>query len=101
MSRQLEVEHEVRESARQTALIKAVEFGIVGALEHQGIVLTGFSIKYQPHDCLMTIKGIRGEQHSVAFISSDTIMNVLLQAYSAATNQSLRWGPDKYHTNEV
>lgn len=101
MSRQLDIKNEVRESARQEALIRAVEFGIVGALEHQGIVLLGFSIKYQPHDCLMTIKGVRGEQHSVAFLSSDTIMNVLLQAYSAAANQALRWRPDKYHTNEV
>lgn len=98
MSRQLDLESELRESARQEALIRAVEYGIVGALEHQGFVLSGFSISYQPHDCFMVLKGVRGEQHQVAFLSSDTIMNVLLQAYSAAANQSLRWQPDKYHT---
>lgn len=97
MSRQLDLKQEVRESARQDALIRAVEYGIVGALEHQGIVLKGFSIKYQSHDCLMTIKGQRGDKHSVAFLSADTIMNVLLQAYSAASNQALRWRPDQYH----
>lgn len=101
MSRQIDLEAEVRESERQLAFIKAVEFGFVGALEVQGIHLSGFAIRYGPFECFMTIKAdVRGV-HSVSFVTSDTIMNVLLLGTRMASYESLRWQPDQYHPSNV
>ena len=97
MSRQLDLKQEERETARRTALIKALEFGLPGALENQGISLLGFAVKYDAFHCLMTIKADVGGVRSVAFVGSDTIMNCFLRAQAEAQDNALQWRPDKYH----
>lgn len=97
MSRQLDIEVEARETARRDALVKALEFGIVGSLESQGIELLGIAIKYDAFNCLMTVKAFLGGKKQVAFVGSDSIMNCFLKLYSAARNDALKWRVDKYH----
>ena len=99
MSRQLDQKRELRETTRRDALIRALEFGLVGALASFGIEMLGFSIKYESFDCLLTLKAEIKGVRSVAFVSSDTIMNVLLKTDSMAANHSLRWRPDRYHSS--
>jgi len=96
MSRQLDLESEVRESKKRDSLYMVVEFGLAGALESQGIVLLGLAIKHDAWDCLMTIKAdIDGVKH-VAFVGSDTLSNTFLKAYGMAKNDRLRWREDKF-----
>lgn len=97
MSRQLEVEIERRESKKRDALVKALEFGLVGALEAQGIMLLGLALKFDGYDCLMTVKADVGGVRRVAFVGSDTIINCILKAEGAALNGGLRWRDDQYY----
>lgn len=101
MSRQLELKREQRTTAKHNALVKALEFGLVGALESQGIELLGLAIKYDPFNCLLTLKAIIDDDQVVAFVGSDTIVNCILKADSEARRNSLAWRPDKYHQNGV
>ena len=101
MSRQLDLKREERETARRDALVRSLEFGLVGALETQGIHLIGLAIKYETFDCLMTIKADVQGTRSVCFVGSDTLMNVILKADAMASNESLKWRPDKYHGSGV
>lgn len=97
MSRQTDIKAEERETARRSALVKALDFGIVGGLESQGIELLGFAIKYDAFNCLLTIKAVVGGTRSVAFVGSDSIINCFLKAASDARNNALNWRADKYH----
>jgi len=76
--------------------VKALEFGLVGALSAQGIDFRGFTIKYDDFNCLMTLRlDINGRWH-VAHVGSDTIINCILRAQSDARRQALVMVPDKY-----
>ena len=97
MTRQLEIKEEERETAKRNALVKALDFGIVGALEAQGIELLGFAFKYDAFNALMTIKAEVGGVRSICFIGSDTVINCILKAFSEARRNELRWRADKYH----
>lgn len=99
MSRQLDLKRELRESRKRDALVRALEFGLVGALEMQGIELLGFALRYEEFNCLLTLKANVDDLRSVAFVGSDTIINVLLKADNMASNQALKWRVDKYHSS--
>ena len=99
MSRQLEVEIERRATAKRDALVRALEFGLVGALESQGIELIGWAIKYDAFNCLMTIKAEIAGVRQVCFVGSDSIINCILKAESEASRSDLKWRADKYHTS--
>lgn len=101
MSRQLELEREQRETLRRDELVKCLEFGLVGALSVQGIDLLGLAIKYDPYNCLMTLRADRNGDKIVSFVGSDTIINCLLKGQSEALRQGLRWTADKYAKKEV
>ena len=96
MSRQLELKREVKEEARRDALNQALEFGLAGALENQGMKLLGFAIKYEEYDCLMTLKGSANEKRFVCFISADSMITCILTAVARALRTELRWKPDQY-----
>lgn len=96
MTRQADIKIEERETARRDQLVKVLEYGLVGALEAQGIELLGFAFKYDAFNCLMTIKAELGGTKNVAFIGSDSVINCFLKAYSEARNSRLRWRVDKY-----
>lgn len=98
MSRQLEVQHEVRETKRRDELVKALEYGLSGALQAQGIELLGYAFKYDAFNSLMTIKADVGGVRSIAFVGSDSVINCILKAFSDASRADLTWRPDKYHT---
>lgn len=97
MTRQLEVEKEKREAARRDALIMSLEFGIVGALENQGIELLGLAFKFDAFNCLMTIKAVIGSDRQVCFIGSDSMINCILKAQTEASHNTLAWRADKYY----
>lgn len=96
MSRQLEIEAERRTAARNSTLIKALEFGIVGALESQGLSLLGIAIKYSDYDVLLTLKVDAEGKRLVAFIGSDTIPNAFLKLYGAIQRNDVHYRIDQY-----
>lgn len=100
MSRQLDLKAELRETAKRDALVKALEFGLVGALENQGIDLLGFAFKYDAWNCLMTIKAEVGGFRQICFVGSDTVINCILKASADASNSRLKWRRDKFHGPE-
>lgn len=96
MTRQLDVQQELRETARRDTLVKAIEFGIAGALESQGMTFRGFSITYRDFDCFMVVRARVDDRWLVAYVASDTIMNCLLRSYQDARSETLSWCKDKY-----
>lgn len=100
MSRQLDYEKEQREQLRRVELVKCLEFGLVGALSAQGIDMLGFAMKYDPFNCLMTLKADRNGEGIVSFVGSDTIINCFLKAQSEALRQGLKWREDKYRPHK-
>lgn len=96
MSRQLDIKAEERTAAKHTALIRALEFGLLGSLEVCGIELRGLAIKIDPFNCLLTLKADIQGVKSVSFVGSDTIVNVLLKADSMAASDALKWKVDQY-----
>lgn len=101
MSRQLDVQQEVRETARRNELVKALEFGIAGSIEAQGMQLLGLSISIQPFDCTCVVKAQAEERRVVAFVNADTMMNVLIKVFTMANNYALKWGADKYYSSDA
>lgn len=97
MSRQLEQQTEERTAKRSQAVVNALDYGIGGALESQGIELIGFAVKYDAFNCLITVKADIGGDRSVCFVGSDTIANCLLKVVSDARRDALNWRKDKYH----
>lgn len=100
MTRQLEIQREVREDKRQKALVRALEFELPGALETNGIMLLGISIRYDAFDCLMTLKADVGGKRKVCHVGSDSIINCFLKATRDASNDRLRWSKDKFPQNQ-
>lgn len=97
MSRQLDLKKELRESKRRDALVRALDFGIVGALQAQGIELLGLSLKYDAFNCLLTIRADCSGCRSVSFVGSDSIINCFLKAESDALRGALKWKEDSFH----
>lgn len=97
MSRQLEQAAEDRERARQLSVIRALEYGLVAALSNQAAELRGFSVRYEEHNCLLTLRAdINGRRH-VAFVAADTMMNCIIRADREAVSNRLSWQRDKYY----
>lgn len=100
MTRQLDVKAEQAETDRRLALIKALDFGIVGALQAQGLELIGLSITYDEYSCSCVVKGRAEERRIVAFVYSDTMAGCLLSVFRMANAGALKWGADKYYPSE-
>lgn len=97
MTRQLEVKAEQRETAKRDQLVKVLEYGMVGALQSQGIELLGFSFKYDAFNCLMTLRADIQGKRRVCHVGSDSIINCFLKCESDARRDALCWLPDRYH----
>ena len=97
MTRQLEQIQEERETKRREALVRALEFELPGVLETQGIILTGFAVKYDAYECLMTVKVIIGGERHVGFVGGASIIDCVLRAVEMGRNSRLRWKVDKYN----
>lgn len=99
MTRQADLKQEVRDTKRRDELIKALDYGIVGALESKGVELLGLSLKYDAFNCLLTVRADLGGVRSVCFIGSDSIINAFLKLASEASRDELTWKVDRYHTS--
>lgn len=96
MSRQLELDQEVRQARREKAIARAVEYGLVGALGNAGADLLGFTVRLSAEDCLMTLRVKLDDRRQVAFIGGETLGGCFLKAARDARDDKLTWREDKY-----
>lgn len=96
MSRQLEHAQEERTQKYNNALADALDYGIVGMLQSQGIELLGMSIKHDAFNCLLTVKADIAGDRQVCFIGSDTISNCFIKLVTDGRRSELHWRKDKY-----
>lgn len=99
MSRQLEMLAEERTTKRHKALVKAVEFEMVGSLAAAGATMTGFSVRLDEYECLLTVRAVIDEKASVAFIGAEDLVGAILKLVKAAQRDKLVWREDKYRAN--
>lgn len=96
MSRQLDQVQEDRRVRRDKAVLRALDFELVGTFDAQGITLTGLSARWNEYDCLVTLKGVVDGEKQVAFVGSDCLTNCLVKVVTDARNDRVRWRQDKY-----
>lgn len=96
MSRQLEKAVEERQAKRATAILAAVEYGLVQGVGHAGGEFLGFSITDRGSDWLMVIKAVVGGSRQVAFVGAGDLGAVLIKATRLAGADGLSWREDKY-----
>lgn len=96
MSRQIDQKGEDRARKKNDRLAKALDYGLVEALDSQGAELLGIAIKHDAYFCLLTIKAEVGGLKMVAFVGSDSIANCFLKAQRDASQGELHWRADKY-----
>lgn len=96
MTRQLEAVREDRQARRDRALIRALEYGLVDAVQHTGAVLSGFSVKIQPGDCLLMLKAVLAGRKQIAFVGAESLTEVLLKACRQGGRDKLQWRDDKF-----
>ncbi len=101
MSRQLDLKREERTAKRSAAVVRALEFGLVGALQTQGMELRGLSIIYEEFSCLLTLRVEINGARRVCHVAAGNIIDCFLRADSDAINRRLRFKKDKYHPNGV
>lgn len=96
MSRQSDVKAEERETARRLEVIRALDFGLAGAIEFHGGELRGFSMKYNDFDCMLTLKASFEGKWFVSFVSSETMIGCILSTQRKAAHNAIEWTADKY-----
>lgn len=96
MTRQADLVQEDRTVRRNQAVIRALEFELVGSLEACGCTLLGFSVKIEDWECLITLRAVVGEERMVAFVGSDSLSNCLVKCVMSAQRDKLVWKEDKY-----
>lgn len=96
MSRHTEVRVEEAATRKNAALAKALDHGISGGLEVQGVHLLGMSVRHSAMDCLVTLRADIGGVRHVAFIGSDTVINCFLKCQADIARDALHWRVDKY-----
>lgn len=96
MSRQLDLKAEELDTKRRDALMRVLDFELVGILETQGIELLGMSITHDAYSCRLVLRAVIGGEPFVCFVYSGNIADSFLRAASDARNDNLRWGADKY-----
>lgn len=96
MTRQLELEQEVRQTNRLKAIARAVDYGLVGQLGNAGADLVGFTVRMGVDDCLMTLRVVREGRREVAFVGGESLGSCILKAVRDARDDKLAYREDKY-----
>lgn len=96
MTRQADVVSEERTKREHLALIKAMEYDLVGSVAHSGGVLTGFSVKIGEWETLVTLRAVVAGRPQIAFVGGDSLTSTILKCVRQAKQDKLRWRADRY-----
>lgn len=95
MSQELQHLEEQTERMR-SSLGRVLDGGLEGVLAAQGVTLTGFSVRIQPFDVLLVLRGHSDEDAVVCFVGSSDVPSCFLKADAGARNHSLQWREDRF-----
>ena len=96
MTRHLDAVTEERQARKHHAVVRALEFELVGVIASKGGELLGFSVRIAEWETLMTLRAVIDGERQVAFVGSDDLVNCILKAVRAAQRDKLAWQADKY-----
>lgn len=96
MSRQLEQSGEDKQSRQDKALVRAVQFELRSTIEHLGFSLTGFSVRMDDWETLVTIRAVNQGQGMVSFVGSESLAGALIKAVREGKRDKLVWREDKW-----
>lgn len=96
MSRQLEAAREGRAERGRKALVRAIEYELDDSLRASGALMTGFSVRYEEYETLITLRAILDGTPSICFIGAETIKGAILKCVREAKQGKLKWRPDKF-----
>jgi hypothetical protein len=91
---------EQEEDVRQAKIAKRLRLecngGLITAVKAGGRLLTGFSVKLNGYDCLMTLRATKGDIPEVAFVGAETLTALILKAAREARKDELHWRADQW-----
>jgi hypothetical protein len=87
---------EDRTQRRHLAIVMAVEYELEEAVDRQGGVLVGFSVKYGGSDCLLVLRVVFEGELKVAFMGGEDLGSALIKAVREVQGGKARWRDDKY-----
>jgi hypothetical protein len=101
MSNEWERREADKSDKRRLALLIAVEYGLVEALQSAGAVLVGFSVGFRGGDVLMTLRADFEGRRMIAFVGADGLGNLFIKAAKEASYNKLKWREDKYANDQT
>ncbi len=96
MALTLSEQREKQQQQRDSELLQAIEFELVGSIGHAGGLLTGFSVRFGITDCLLTLRAEITSNSCVAFVGAPTLGDCFRKAVVSAYHDELRWKEDDY-----
>ena len=96
MSRQLEAVQEARQKKHNSAVVAAVDYQLVEAVQRAGGVLLGFSVKLSGDDCLITLRVLLGGREQIAFVGGATLGLTLIKCVRLALSDKLSFRDSKF-----
>jgi hypothetical protein len=96
MTRHLDADHEDRQVRKDAALVAAVNFGIVNAVQMNGRELLGFSVRMDEWETLITLRAVDQGERLVAFVGAETLPSALIKVVREGKRDKLVWRADEW-----
>lgn len=96
MSRQLEQAGEDRTRRRYDAIVRAVEYDLLKAIEVNGTTLRGFSVRLGDWECLITLRATRNGSAEVCFVGAEDFGGCMIKCVREAKRDKLNWKADRF-----
>jgi len=96
MTRHLDADREDKQARQDAAVVAAVNFGIVNAVQLNGRELLGFSVRLEEWETLITLRAAEGGERLVAFVGAETLPGALLKVVREGKRDKLVWRADEW-----
>lgn len=96
MTRQLEQVREDRQKKSDMAVLLAIDGGLTADVGRSGAVLSGFSVRLDGGDCLLTLRAELAGRRQISFVGAETLTAALIKVCREARRDRLVWRADKY-----
>ena len=100
MTRQMDLIREERQTKRDSAVVRAVEYELEGSVGHAGGTLHGFSVAYRGSDTLLVLRATVAGRRQVAFVGAEDLSGCLVKAVRDAMADRLNWRADRYQDGD-
>lgn len=100
MTRQLEQQREITQRKNDVEVLRLLEYGLVEDVALSGTVLTGFSVRLNGIEALVTLRGTLAGRSQVCFVGAGDIPQAFRKAGKLARTDRLKWRADKFEKDE-